>query len=106
MKRSVTNSLPRDPNHQCRQCGTCCVAPDISTLGKPAGTRCRHLAEDLRCSAYAERPAVCRGYRPDEICRQIAAPTLAERVANYCALFNLDQPAKVCSEKTPAANSA
>ena len=36
-----------------------------------------------------ERPAVCRGYRPDEICARIAAPTLAERVENYLGLFGL-----------------
>jgi len=90
----------------CGKCGTCCVAPDISTLGKPVGNRCRHLADDLSCTIYTERPAVCRGYRPDEICQQIAAPTLTERVERYRVLFSLDQPEKVCSEKVPADNSA
>ncbi len=71
----------------CSGCGTCCVAPDISTLRKPAGERCRHLAESLSCSIYSDRPAVCRGYRPDELCLLIAAPTLEERVANYLRLF-------------------
>ncbi|BDV43854.1 zinc/iron-chelating domain-containing protein [Geotalea uraniireducens] len=73
----------------CRQCGTCCTAPDIAALGKPLGQRCRHLDEQLRCAIYPDRPAVCRSYRPDELCRQIAAPTLEERVANYLALFDL-----------------
>lgn len=90
----------------CAQCGTCCVAPDISTLGKAAGSRCRHLGPDLKCTIYAERPAVCRGYQPDAICQQIAAPTLAERVRNYLTLFNMIQPEKVCSEKVPQESSA
>lgn len=72
---------------ECSGCGTCCVAPDISTLGKQAGQRCRHLSGALRCAIYTERPAVCRGYRPDEICLAVAAPTLDERVANYLRLF-------------------
>jgi uncharacterized protein len=74
---------------ECKGCGTCCVAPDISTLRKKPGERCRHLGDDLRCAIYDERPAVCRGYRPDEICAAIAAPTLAERVARYLELFGI-----------------
>ena len=74
----------------CSGCGTCCVAPDISTLGKAAGERCRHLDGSLRCSIYHERPAVCRGYRPDGICLEIAAPALEERVANYLRLFGME----------------
>ena len=74
---------------ECSGCGTCCVAPDISALGKKIGERCPHLAEGERCGIYAERPAVCRGYRPDEICRKVAAPTLEERVARYLELFGL-----------------
>jgi Fe-S-cluster containining protein len=95
-----TQSLP------CLQCGTCCVAPDISTLGKPVGDRCRHLADDLSCSIYPQRPAVCRGYCPDEICQQIAAPTLAERVQNYQDIFAGCYSGNVLSEKVPADNSA
>lgn len=75
--------------NECLRCGTCCVAPDISTLGKKPGQRCRHLSETLTCGIYQERPAVCRGYRPDEICARIAAPSLDERVANYLRLFEL-----------------
>ncbi len=66
------------------------MAPDISALGKAPGVRCENLAEDLTCRIYATRPAVCRGYRPDELCDAIAAPTLEERVARYLALFGLD----------------
>ena len=73
----------------CRQCGTCCVAPDISTLGKQPGVRCRHLDDELQCRIYGERPAVCRGYRPDELCKQINAPSLDERVNNYLGLFGI-----------------
>ncbi|GFO59808.1 zinc/iron-chelating domain-containing protein [Geomonas silvestris] len=74
---------------ECRRCGTCCVAPDISSLKKPVGERCRHLSETLTCGIYEERPAVCRGYRPDEVCEKIAAATLEERVAGYLKLFGL-----------------
>jgi len=73
----------------CLQCGTCCVAPDITTLQKPVGVRCRHLDRDNRCRIYAERPVVCQRYRPDAICREIAAPDLEGRVARYLSLFGL-----------------
>jgi hypothetical protein len=73
----------------CLKCGTCCTAPDITALGKPLGTRCTHLDEDGLCAIYDERPAVCRGYQPDRLCLEIAAPTLAERVERYLALFGL-----------------
>ena len=73
----------------CRQCGTCCVAPDISSLDKPAGVRCRHLDEEARCRIYDGRPAVCRGYLPDELCRLVAAPELEERVRRYLGLFGI-----------------
>ncbi len=73
----------------CLRCGTCCTAPDISTLGKPVGVRCAHLGAGGLCAVYDERPAVCRGYRPDEICLRIAAPTLEERVKRYRELFGV-----------------
>lgn len=73
----------------CRQCGTCCVAPDISSLNKPVGVRCPHLGAEGQCRIYGQRPPVCRGYRPDELCRAVAAATLPERVARYLELFGL-----------------
>jgi hypothetical protein len=47
-------------------CGACCIAPSISTLGKPAGVRCLHLDEHHRCRLFGkpERPAVCVSLRP------------------------------------------
>jgi Fe-S-cluster containining protein len=66
------------------------VAPDISTLGKQAGERCRHLSDAFSCGIYRDRPAVCRGYQPDQICRSIAAPTLEQRVAGYLRLFDME----------------
>ncbi|QXE89431.1 YkgJ family cysteine cluster protein [Geomonas subterranea] len=75
---------------ECSGCGTCCVAPDISSLDKKVGERCRHLSGEQRCQIYEERPAVCRGYRPDTICGLIAAPTLQERVDKYLGLFGLE----------------
>lgn len=39
--------------------------------GKPAGVRCGHLTEDLRCAIFYEptRPRVCASLRPEpEMC--------------------------------------
>jgi len=74
----------------CQRCGTCCTAPDIATLGKPLGVRCRYLGEDGLCTIYDDRPGVCRSYRPDGLCLLVAAPTLDERVRRYLELFGLD----------------
>jgi len=56
-------------------CGACCIAPSISSPipglsgGKPAGERCPHLDDDLRCALYDDprRPLVCASFpaRPD-----------------------------------------
>ncbi|MDC0710125.1 YkgJ family cysteine cluster protein [Stigmatella sp. ncwal1] len=74
---------------ECTRCGACCVAPDIAALDKPLGMRCPHLSEDNLCTVYDRRPAVCRSYQPDEVCRLIEAPTLDERVQKYLDLFEL-----------------
>ena len=66
------------------------MAPDISTLNKPAGVRCLHLDGELRCRIYEERPGVCRGYRPDELCQMVAAPELEQRVGRYLGLFGIE----------------
>jgi hypothetical protein len=52
-------------------CGACCIAPSISSLGKPAGGACRHLGSDMRCAVFGQpsRPACCSGLRPSlEMC--------------------------------------
>lgn len=65
-------------------CGACCIAPSISTLGKPAGVTCSHLAADYRCTVFGrpERPACCAGLKPSpEMCgghRDAALAWLAE----------------------------
>ncbi len=74
---------------ECRRCGTCCVAPDISTLAKPVGVRCPHLTTTGLCSMYDRRPPVCRNYQPDELCHAIEAPTLQERAERYLSLFGI-----------------
>ena len=61
-------------------CGACCIAPSISSLGKPAGVPCPHLAADLRCSIFgrAERPACCAGLQPSvEMCGETRDAALA-----------------------------
>ena len=60
-------------------CGACCIAPSISSLGKPAGVRCVHLTGDNRCALFGrpERPAVCVSLRPTpEMCRDSRAHAL------------------------------
>ena len=77
----------------CTRCGACCVAPDISALGKPLGVRCPHLLPNNLCAIYDRRPQICRDYQADELCQRIEAPTLQERVAKYLALFDLTDEA-------------
>jgi len=66
---------------QCREnCGACCIAPSISTLGKPAGVPCLHLTADLRCALFGrpERPACCGGLQPSlEMCGETREQALA-----------------------------
>ena len=76
----------------CTKCGACCVAPDISTIGKPLGVRCPHLTEDNLCAVYESRPQICRDYAADWLCERIAAPTLDERVRRYLGVFGLGVP--------------
>jgi len=62
----------------CREnCGACCVALSISSplpgmaAGKPAGERCIHLKDDLRCAIYntAGKPKVCSDFNAEpEFC--------------------------------------
>jgi Fe-S-cluster containining protein len=79
----------------CTQCGACCVAPDIAALDKPLGLACPHLGPDALCTIYEQRPQVCRDYQPDQVCLQIAADSLEERVSKYLALFGLTTEAAV-----------
>jgi uncharacterized protein len=55
--------------HACRPgCGACCIAPSISTLGKPAGVPCPHLDDMLMCTIFGkpERPGCCSGLQASE----------------------------------------
>lgn len=74
------------------------MAPDIAALDKPLGLRCPHLGADNLCTAYENRPAVCRSYSADALCVEIEAPTLEERVAKYLAHFELTEEARVVRE--------
>jgi hypothetical protein len=61
-------------------CGSCCIAPSISSLGKPAGVPCIHLRGDLRCAIFArpERPACCSGLQAStEMCGSTREQALA-----------------------------
>lgn len=75
---------------RCFRCGTCCIAPDISTLGKPVGVPCRHLTPEHLCGIYPDRPPVCRNYRPDEICVALQKLPPSERVPYYLRIYDLE----------------
>ena len=74
---------------QCRpDCGACCIAPSISTLGKPAGVACAHLTVELRCAIFGrpERPACCSGLQASaEMCGETREQALAWLAALECA---------------------
>ncbi len=75
---------------ECRPgCGACCIAPSISPShpalpdGKPAGARCPHLTDDIRCALFGkpERPRTCVGLRPGpEMCGSSAEEAMATLV--------------------------
>ncbi|SNB48034.1 hypothetical protein SAMN06269301_3528 [Geobacter sp. DSM 9736] len=85
---------------ECRKCGTCCTAPDISALAKPLGVPCIHLTREGLCAIYDTRPAVCRGYSPDELCSLISAPTIEKRVELYLAVFGLGRESAESTESS------
>jgi hypothetical protein len=61
-------------------CAACCIAPSISSLGKPAGQPCLHLDGARRCRLFGrpERPAVCASLQPShEMCGDSPAQALA-----------------------------
>ena len=70
-----------DTAHACRPgCAACCIAPSISSLGKPAGEPCRHLDDELLCRLFGrpERPACCSGLQPaPEMCGETRVQALA-----------------------------
>lgn len=65
---------------KCHMCGACCVAYDISTLKKPAGTPCEFLGETGKCTNYENRPQVCRSFKPDEICELISTLSFEDKI--------------------------
>jgi Fe-S-cluster containining protein len=77
----------------CFRCGTCCIAPDISTLRKPVGVPCAHLRDDRLCGIYPDRPPVCRDYRPDDLCLALQALPPDERVPYYLAYYGMTDEA-------------
>ena len=74
---------------ECKKCGVCCIAPDISTLNKPKGLPCKYLTPDFMCSDYENRPRVCREYKPCDICNQIYHPEIKVRIERYNKLFDI-----------------
>jgi uncharacterized protein len=75
---------------ECKKCGTCCIAPDISTLLKGRNQRCVHLTADMLCGIYENRPAVCKAYTPWELCEKVQDPDLEVRVKKFLEAFGMD----------------
>ncbi|WP_372383946.1 YkgJ family cysteine cluster protein [Vibrio sp. BS-M-Sm-2] len=53
---------------ECRLgCGACCIAPTISSLGKPANIRCEYLDDGNLCTIFGkpERPQVCSDFKAE-----------------------------------------
>ncbi len=72
---------------ECRpNCAVCCIYISISSPipgmpnGKPAGTPCIHLAEDLKCAIFdsPDRPKVCGGFKAD---REFCGDTREEAIS-------------------------
>lgn len=79
-------------HEECTLCGACCAAPDIAALQKPLGVACKHLDAECRCAFYQYRPQVCRNYKPDWVCGEVAPlPTLEERVQRYLEVYELSE---------------
>lgn len=72
-------------------CGACCIAPSISSLGKPAGVACRHLDGELRCQLFGqpERPACCGGLQPSP---EMCGSGRGQALAWLAALEDLTRP--------------
>lgn len=79
---------------KCREnCGACCIAPSISSpipgmpIGKPAGVRCIHLLDDMRCAIFEspDRPKVCHDFKAEKL---ICGSTQEEALHTLYALEN------------------
>jgi uncharacterized protein len=59
--------------------------------GKPAGVRCIHLTEELKCAIFDSplRPQVCNGFRPDPL---VCGNSRQEALSIFAALENLPIP--------------
>lgn len=72
-------------------CGACCVAYDISTLKKPAGTPCKFLQADGKCGNYENRPQVCRSFKPDEICALISTLDFNDKIKVIKKIYGISE---------------
>lgn len=70
---SVTLTFESDSRRRCNGCTLCCKLIPVRSIGKDAGTRCRHQTFK-GCSIYARRPAECVFWT----CRWLAADDTAE----------------------------
>jgi len=47
------------PRMWCRQCGTCCIIPELLEVQKPKGERCKSLTENNLCAIHERKPKWC-----------------------------------------------
>lgn len=82
----------------CRSgCGACCIAPSIAQAfhgmpgGKPAGMRCAHLTDNMRCSLFGDprRPPLCDAFAPEPA---VCGDSREEALLNISELENLSEP--------------
>ena len=91
---------------QCRtDCGACCIAISIHRPffgmpgGKPAGVRCVHLSQTMRCGVFGDprRPLVCDAFMPE---REYCGDTREQALARLSQLEQDSVPDTIASRST------
>lgn len=72
---------------KCHCCGVCCEILSISSLNKPANTRCDNLLDDGRCGNYEGRATVCIEYKADELCYLISSLSDEDKIKVFKAVY-------------------
>ncbi|MCO5730023.1 hypothetical protein [Rhizobium sp. SSA_523] len=58
----VSSGAAQAAARSCHGCTLCCVLPEIDEFEKPADIACTHCAIGQGCTAYDQRPQVCRNF--------------------------------------------
>lgn len=58
-----TLGIPAAPTvRQCGSCALCCKVLEVTDLGKPIDTACKHIMSGGGCEIYEQRPRQCRSF--------------------------------------------